>query len=208
MLEKCTADQEKWAERMRRAFLATHPELDGTTRQYVEIGQVEPAQDAAAVVEEVKQLQEETRAQQEAINRADRERKEREEKERAAYERSPEGQRHRTRMRCADAVINVRESTASLETTVRWLRDIVRARARGVEMDANGRQTAALCNWLTKYVKQIGRFVPDLESCDEVARWEPFEEDEAEKRWGTQQDRTRALRSKEIALETQRRVCR
>lgn len=53
--DTCEQKQEAWRQRIRRAFLDSHPDLDSDTRQYVKDGRAEPALDAATVIEEVRQ---------------------------------------------------------------------------------------------------------------------------------------------------------
>jgi hypothetical protein len=87
------------------------------------------------------------------------------------------------------------------------LRNIVRARERGVEIDSNGQVTAAVCSNLPKAMKQLDRFLPDLDGCDEVAHSMLREQDEMQMRADAQRMRTRAAWSKEAAVQTQRILC-
>jgi hypothetical protein len=137
----------------------------------------------------------------EAEAAAKRKQKEAEEKERPARELE------NARNRCLNAMVYGGEYSAQLEQFTQMLRDIVRARERGVEIDSDGQNTAGLCKQLANATKQLDRFVPDLESCDEVAHSLLREQDEIQMRAEAQSARSRALWSKEAALGTQRSLC-
>jgi hypothetical protein len=60
----CSQREASWRGRIRRVFLATHPDLDRDTRQYVAEGSIEPVLDAATLTDLVKERKHEV-AQQE-----------------------------------------------------------------------------------------------------------------------------------------------
>lgn len=214
----CVEAAETWRQRIKQSFFETHPNLDSTTRQYVQDDRVAPAGDADTVVEQVRQMEEEARARAAETERMEREKA----AAQAAYERSPAGQRERkekeekeraaaglneARNRCLNAMVYGGEFVAELEQGTQALRNIVRARERGVEIDSDGRVTATVCDNLPKAVKRLDQFLPDLAGCDEVAHSMLREQDEVKMRADTAGLRTHALWSKEAALQTQRSLC-
>lgn len=59
--QRCEDDRQMWSDRIRHSFLTTHPDLDPTTRQYVEDGRIRPALSADYVLAQSHWLQDEER---------------------------------------------------------------------------------------------------------------------------------------------------
>lgn len=111
------------------------------------------------------------------------------------------------RGRCLDATVYGSMYIRVLEQQSQALRDIVRARERGVEMDKNGETTSAICANLRKYMKQLDGQLGGLDKCDQVAYSMLREQDEMEMRADTERMRTRAAWSKATAIQTLRGFC-
>lgn len=206
--DTCEEAAAAWDKRLRRAFLNVSPDLDAETRNRIESGQIDPGIDAQTAISESHAMLEEEQARAAERARIEKERIEEAERARVAYEQSPAGKRDKASGTCIDAMAWTGELSAQLHGNAQALRNIQRARDRGVEQDPDGSAIERLCSGIESASKQIGRFVRDLDSCDVVAEAELLEQDEYELRANTMHLRARATMGLDLAAEAYRTFCR